>query len=129
MGGLTSLPLLAGLGSASAQAAEIPRIGFLSVPPRGSSPVFDAFKEGLSSRTITGAKSDVLPVPMFVKYPGQKGAAVDRRNAELIDVVPTIADVLGIDLPWRVDGASLLDADPPRRPKRAWSGRARTGSQ
>jgi putative tryptophan/tyrosine transport system substrate-binding protein len=48
MGGLASLPFLAGLGSASAQ-ASMPRVGFLSVPPQGHSPVFGAFQEGLRS--------------------------------------------------------------------------------
>ena len=27
---------------------------------------------------------------------------------QTVDVLPTIADVLGVDVPWKVDGASLL---------------------
>jgi putative ABC transport system substrate-binding protein len=59
MGGLASLPLLAGLGSASAQ-AQIPRIGFLSVPPRGSSPVFEAFKEALQGHGYIPGQNVIL---------------------------------------------------------------------
>jgi hypothetical protein len=32
---------------------------------------------------------------------------VDTRHAETIDILPTIADALGIRLPWPVDGRSL----------------------
>jgi putative ABC transport system substrate-binding protein len=50
MGGLglsaTGLALLANSGPRPAKAA-IPRVGFLSVPPSGSSPVFEAFQAGL----------------------------------------------------------------------------------
>jgi arylsulfatase A-like enzyme len=38
---------------------------------------------------------------------------VDDRSAQTIDVVPTIADELGIAIPWRVDGKSLLRPDRP----------------
>jgi hypothetical protein len=50
-----------------------------------------------------------------VKYPGQERGIVDDRAARIVDVVPTIADVLGIDLPWGLDGSSLLGPPPPRR--------------
>ncbi len=62
--------------------------------------------------------SDVLRVPLLVKTPGQKVGVVDDRPVETIDVLPTIADVLGIQLPFAVDGRSLLrprDQDRPRR--------------
>ena len=49
-------------------------------------------------------------MPLFVKYPGQRRDVVDRRAAETIDVVPTIADVIGARIPWHVDGRSLRAA-------------------
>jgi len=54
---------------------------------------------------------EVLPVPLFVKYPGQHGGAVDPRPAQTIDIAPTIADVLGVSLPrgWDFDGRPLTD--------------------
>jgi hypothetical protein len=54
---------------------------------------------------------DIVTVPLFVKYPGQAKGRVDPKWGRTIDVLPTIADVLGIRLPFRVDGRSLL---PPR---------------
>jgi arylsulfatase A-like enzyme len=56
--------------------------------------------------------------PLVVKLPGQTNGAVDDRAAETIDIVPTIADELGVDVPWNMDGRSLLGeprADGPRR--------------
>src|SRR3954469_20211634 len=47
--------------------------------------------------------------PLFVKYPGeQEGKVVDSRHVSTLDILPTIADVLGIKIPWRVDGTSAL---------------------
>jgi hypothetical protein len=43
--------------------------------------------------------------PLFVKAPGQTKGRVDDANLMSIDIVPTIADVIGIDLPWDVEGA------------------------
>ena len=55
---------------------------------------------------------DVLWVPFFVKEPGQTEGTVSDANVLTIDVVPTIADVLGVEIPWHVDGRSALG--PPR---------------
>jgi hypothetical protein len=61
---------------------------------------------------------DVLAVPLFVKMPGQTRGGADDRNVEIVDVLPTVADVLGITVPWPVDGRSLLaDPDPARDAK------------
>ncbi len=50
----------------------------------------------------------VAAVPLFIKGPGLEPGTVDDRRAETIDVVPTIADMLEIELPWQADGMSLL---------------------
>ncbi len=50
---------------------------------------------------------DMAWVPLLIKAPGQTEGRVDDRNAQTIDVVPTMADLLGIDIPWEVDGVSL----------------------
>lgn len=54
---------------------------------------------------------DMAWVPLFIKAPGQMEGQVDDRNALNIDVVPTMADLLGIDIPWEVDGRSLVGPD------------------
>lgn len=55
----------------------------------------------------------VAHVPLFVKYPASLTAApppgtIDDVRAETVDIVPTIAQVIDIPVPWRVDGISLL---------------------
>jgi hypothetical protein len=55
-------------------------------------------------------------VPLIVKVPGQPGGAVIDDNVEVIDILPTIAEVLSVRLPAPVDGRSLLDLSRPPRP-------------
>jgi hypothetical protein len=58
---------------------------------------------------------EIAAVPLFVKAPGGQGAGViDDRRALTIDIMPTIADLLGFDLPWVADGSSLF-ANPVER--------------
>jgi hypothetical protein len=59
--------------------------------------------------------ADIMPIPLFIKLPGQTSGAVSDRNVESIDLLPTIADVLGIKLQLPVDGSSLLGAAAPER--------------
>ncbi len=59
---------------------------------------------------------DIAAIPLFIKYPHQEGAGViDDYRAETIDVLPTIADVLNVDVPWKVDGISLYSGERPKR--------------
>jgi hypothetical protein len=58
---------------------------------------------------------DVLRVPLFIKAPHQHEGAISDRNVETIDILPTIADILGIKLPWPVDGHSTFDLSLPER--------------
>jgi hypothetical protein len=68
-----------------------------------------AFVPGEPSRAPTDATYvEVLSVPMFVKRPGQGEGRVSDRLVSTVDVVPTIADVLGATLPWHADGASMV---------------------
>ncbi len=55
-------------------------------------------------------RDEVLPVPLFIKYPHQSRAGIDRRIAETTDILPTVADALEVRLPseWTFDGTSLL---------------------
>ena len=85
-----------------------------------------AFEPGKRRRDTSNARGrdGVLPVPLFVKYPGQQDGEVDRRDAQTIDVLPTIVDTLGIDLPagWRFDGRSLVGPQPKHERKSAIDG-------
>jgi hypothetical protein len=55
---------------------------------------------------------DIVAVPLLVKYPGQRQGQIDPTWARTTDLLPTIADVLGIRLPFRVDGRSLRSPRP-----------------
>lgn len=69
-----------------------------------------SFHPGRMRRAIDAHNPrDVMPVPLFIKLPGQREAEVSELPAETIDIVPTIADVLGATPPWPVDGRSLFD--------------------
>jgi hypothetical protein len=60
----------------------------------------------------------ILPVPLFIKLPGQRTGRIDDRNVESIDVLPTLADLLSLELPGPVDGVSLLHPQAPTRPRK-----------
>jgi hypothetical protein len=63
----------------------------------------------LRRRPTKSNLAELAFIPLFVKYPGQtEGRVVDSRHASTLDILPTIADQLGIRLPWHVDGTSLL---------------------
>ena len=69
-----------------------------------------AFTEGESLR---GPADEVVPevamVPLFMKLPGQIKGTVDPRVVFTIDVLPTIADAIGIRIPLPTEGHSFLD--------------------
>ncbi len=88
----------------------------------------ECFRPGLNRRLLDRDNAeDLLPVPLFVKVPGHEGGVTDDRNAETIDVLPTIADALGVPIPWAIDGTSLLQPDA-RRPSKRASRREGSGS-
>jgi hypothetical protein len=58
---------------------------------------------------------EILRVPLLLKRPGQRTASTDDRFALTIDILPTIAGLLDIDLPWKVDGCALDDPTCPER--------------
>jgi hypothetical protein len=47
--------------------------------------------------------------PLFVKYPGQTAGAVSDAPTRSVDIVPTTAQVLGIDLPYKPDGSPISE--------------------
>jgi hypothetical protein len=58
---------------------------------------------------------DIAAIPLLMKRPNDPGTPPDDYRAETIDVLPTIADVLDIDLPWETDGTSLYAPERPMR--------------
>ncbi|GEM_PF-237141 len=80
-----------------------------------------SFKPKDARRPLTTTNfMDILPIPLIVKLPNQQEGVVSDRNVETIDILPTIADVLGTSVPWQVDGVSMFDTAANVRPaKRA----------
>jgi arylsulfatase A-like enzyme len=51
----------------------------------------------------------VLRVPLIVRAPGKlTGGKVVRGSVSLVDVLPTVLDLVGVPVPARLDGRSLL---------------------
>lgn len=74
-----------------------------------------SFTDGESLRIRTDVNSaEIMWVPFFVKEPHSENGEINDDNVQSYDVLPTIADVLGIDLPWPVDGVSTIDPDAAR---------------
>jgi hypothetical protein len=51
---------------------------------------------------------DIAFVPLFVKLPHQRRGRIDDGFARTIDVLPTIARLLHVRIPWHVDGRPLV---------------------
>ncbi|WP_229402027.1 sulfatase-like hydrolase/transferase [Micromonospora okii] len=79
---------------------------------------FDAAAQGRGADAIRAAAGQVAWVPMFVKEPGQRAGRVDDRNWEHVDLLPTVADLAHVRVPWRVDGRSARQAPRERADKR-----------
>jgi hypothetical protein len=75
-----------------------------------------SFRAGEKRRPLSeGNLEDIAYVPLFVKLPHQSKGRVERAPARTIDIVPTIADALGVRIPWHVDGRSVLGGSPAER--------------
>ena len=76
-----------------------------------------AFTPGQPGRSdiVTGTAAPVLWVPLFIKRPGQRNPATNDVNWEHVDLVPTVADIMGLRVPWSVDGVSWADPSVARR--------------
>ena len=74
-------------------------------------------RPGIPHRRVVTEETvgDIAAIPLFIKRPHQEQGGIDDYRAETVDVLPTIADVLGIDLPWTTDGTSLFGDDRPER--------------
>jgi hypothetical protein len=65
-------------------------------------------KGGFRRKLMTESIGDIAPVPLFIKLPGQQRGVVSDLPATLLDVLPTVADILNINVPWKMSGRSLF---------------------
>lgn len=56
-----------------------------------------------------GNVAEIISIPLIIKTPHQANGVIDDRNVESIDILPMIAEVLGVNAGWTFDGTSLLD--------------------
>ncbi|WP_415356051.1 sulfatase-like hydrolase/transferase [Halioglobus sp. Uisw_031] len=77
-----------------------------------------SFRPGHPHRSVDEhTMGGMMPVPLFIKLPHQKKGVINKRRVSTIDILPTIAEVTGITLPWQIDGYSVFDSDAPERSK------------
>ena len=62
----------------------------------------------------------ILLVPLIIKLPQQARGELSERDVQLVDLVPTIAGQLGLEVPWPHAGRSVFAPDPPARLKVAY---------
>ncbi|MDQ4082351.1 MAG: sulfatase-like hydrolase/transferase, partial [Actinomycetota bacterium] len=83
-----------------------------------------SFRGGDKRRAPTRTNvHDLAFVPLFVKLPNQRKGRVVERHVRIVDILPTLADALDVELPWRVDGRSAFSRSP--RPATVRVGRIR----
>jgi hypothetical protein len=80
-----------------------------------------AFEAGLPKRNPRRRTvGEIAYVPFFVKRPLETAGRVSDRPVELVDIVPTIADILQLPRVWRhMDGISVFSPDGLRTRERA----------
>jgi hypothetical protein len=72
-----------------------------------------SFRSGHDQRAISTATIPDIAFPLLiVKEPGQQVGSVDLRPTQTIDILPTIAGAVGVEIPWEVDGVDLGTEDP-----------------
>lgn len=85
-----------------------------------------SFRPGDSRRIVTDTNfAEIVAVPLFVRVPDQRSGRVSDRNVSSVDVLPTIAAVLGVRLPWSVEGAPAFDESAPERDQKTVHSRGR----
>ena len=90
-----------------------------------------SYRPGRPRRGFTTATAaQIMRVPLIVKLPagvtwpraqspdGTAEPHISDRNVETVDIAPTVAGALGLQLPWKTDGASLFETSRPERPSK-----------
>jgi hypothetical protein len=60
---------------------------------------------GSGSVTERSLHEPLFPV-LLVKAPEQRQGRIDETNLSAVDLLPTMADLIGVDIPWKVHGTS-----------------------
>jgi Sulfatase len=77
-----------------------------------------AFEAGEPLRGVSAKNAaQIAWTPLFIKMPYQTSGRIDDKPARSIDILPTITDAIGLHVPWRFDGTSLLGPRPAVNPR------------
>ena len=69
-----------------------------------------SFRPGGNRRDLDEMnRKDILHVPLLIKLPYQEQGQMSDRPTRTIDILPSIADVLGSSPPWPTDGISVME--------------------
>jgi hypothetical protein len=69
-----------------------------------------SFTPGEPLRALSNGNAiDLLWVPLIVKAPGRTEGEVRDHPSGTVDILPTMADHLAVEVPWEVDGGSLRE--------------------
>jgi hypothetical protein len=67
-----------------------------------------SFEPRTSARYVTASTVDAIAYsPLLVKRPGQRDGAVDDTNVMAFDVMPTVAELVGVVPSWSMDGSVI----------------------
>jgi Sulfatase len=81
----------------------------------------EGFDVGNTPRVLGDRNAHSLMwVPLFIKAPNQTKGKIDDRNWEHVDLLPTLAGMVGIKIPWKVDGFSETGAAQRTRTQKYW---------
>jgi hypothetical protein len=58
---------------------------------------------------LRGNFGGIANPPLFIKYPGQTRGEISNVHTHSIDIVPTTAQVLGIELPYEAEGVPISE--------------------
>jgi hypothetical protein len=68
-----------------------------------------AFRPGDVRRSATpGNYEQLAGMPLFIKAPGQTSGRIDDAHVLTTDILPTVADLLNVRIPFPVEGRSAL---------------------
>ncbi|MCH8842344.1 MAG: sulfatase-like hydrolase/transferase [SAR324 cluster bacterium] len=85
-----------------------------------------SFRPGDTRRAPSDTNfQNIYWVPLFMKLPFQSKGYIIDKNIESVDIIPTIFEVIGADIPWAIDGHSVFDQSIDERAyKRVYSSKA-----
>ncbi len=76
-----------------------------------------SFRGGDKRRQPTATNlAELAFIPLFMKLPGERTGRIVDTHVTTEDILPTIADVLGVEVPWQTTGHSVLGDAPSDHP-------------